>query len=69
MIINTKYRLYGRSKGRGKINNISNYAKKINIKKIDSKKYNIIDIGVGYGESTIEIAKIDKRYFCEIPSR
>jgi len=60
MEINTKYRLYGRSKGRGKINNISNYAKKINIKKIDSKKYNIIDIGVGYGESTIEIAKTNK---------
>ena len=60
MKINVKYRLYGRSKGRGKKNALSDQAKRIIIKKIDLNKYNIIDVGVGYGESTIEIAKIDK---------
>ena len=54
------YRLFGRSKGRGKCNQISIEAEKIRLTKIDSNKYNIIDIGPGYGESTIEIAKYDK---------
>ncbi len=54
---NFKYRLFGRSKGRGKINSITDEAKKIKINKIDPSKHNIIDIGSGYGESTIEIAK------------
>ena len=61
MKANTKYRLYGRSKGRGKNSKISRDAEKIKIKKIDPSKYNIIDIGVGYGESTLEIAKIDTK--------
>ena len=52
-----KYRLYGRSKGRGTNNKISIEAKKIELKKINPSKYNIIDIGSGYGESTLEIAK------------
>ncbi len=61
MIKNSKYRLYGRSKGRGKSNKISESAKKIIIKKSEQKKYDIIDIGVGYGESTILIAKNNKK--------
>ena len=61
MQVNTKYRLYGRSKGRGKNTNISDEAIEIKIKKIDPNEYNIIDIGIGYGESTLEIAKIDTK--------
>jgi len=57
MKTNNKYRLYGRSKGRGKKTKISNDAEYIKIKKINPNNYNIIDIGIGYGESTIEIAK------------
>ena len=53
----SKYRLFGRSKGRGKNNEISNAANKIKIKKINNSKYNIIDIGAGYGESTIDFAR------------
>jgi len=57
------YRLFGRSKGRGRFNKISNQAEKIKLTKIDPEKYNILDIGPGYGESTIEIAKYDKQRF------
>ena len=53
-----KYRLFGRSKGRGKNNKISNNAKKIEIQKIDSAQHNIIDIGSGYGESVLEFARL-----------
>ena len=58
---NFKYRLYGRSKGRNKNNKINeiNSKKKINL--INKSKYNIIDIGSGYGESSIELAKLDKQ--------
>ena len=55
-----KYRLYGRSKGRKNNTNINDSAIKIKIKKINPSKYNIIDIGSGYGESTIEFARGDK---------
>ena len=55
-----KYRLFGRSKGRGKNNKISKIAIGIKIKKIDPSNINIIDIGPGYGESTIHFAKKDK---------
>ena len=51
--------MYGRSKGRGKNDKISNDAISIKIKKIDTLKYNIIDIGAGYGESTLAISKTD----------
>jgi tRNA (guanine-N7-)-methyltransferase len=51
------YRMYGRSKGRGKNNEITNDAISIKLKKIDPLKYNIIDIGAGYGESTLAISK------------
>ena len=51
--------MYGRSKGRGKNNAISNDAISIKVKKIDPLKYNIIDIGAGYGESTLAISKTD----------
>ena len=51
--------MYGRSKGRGKNNAITNGAISIKVKKIDSLKYNIIDIGSGYGESTLAISKTD----------
>ena len=37
-----KYRLYGRSKGRGKINTISNDAIKLRLKKIDPLNYNVL---------------------------
>ena len=60
MKINYTYRMYGRSKGRGKKNQITNVANSINVKKIDSLKYNIIDIGAGYGESTLAISKTDR---------
>jgi tRNA (guanine-N7-)-methyltransferase len=59
MKINYTYRMYGRSKGRGKNNEITNDAISIKIKKIDPLKYNIIDIGAGYGESTLAISKTD----------
>ena len=59
MKTNYTYRMYGRSKGRGKNNAITNDAISIKVKKIDPLKYNIIDIGAGYGESTLAISKID----------
>ena len=61
MKVNYAYRLYGRSKGRGKNNKITNDAISMKVKKVDSLKYNIIDIGAGYGESTLAISKTDKR--------
>ena len=63
MINNTTYRLYGRTKGRKK--NKNNYSfLKIKLINIDHTKYNILDIGSGFGERTIKIAKKDKkRYF------
>ena len=57
MKVNYTYRLYGRSKGRGKNNAITNDAISIKVKKIDPLKFNIIDIGAGYGESTLAISK------------
>ena len=59
MKIKYNYRMYGRSKGRGKNNKITNEAISIKVKKIDPLKYNIIDIGAGYGESTLAISKTD----------
>ena len=59
MKTNYTYRMYGRSKGRGKNNAITNDAISIKVKKIDPLKYNIIDIGAGYGESTLAISKTD----------
>ena len=59
MKINYTYRMYGRSKGRGKNNEITKDAISIQVKKIDTFKYNIIDIGAGYGESTLAISKTD----------
>ena len=61
MKINYSYRMYGRSKGRGKNNEITNDAISIKVKKIDPLNYNIIDIGAGYGESTLAISKADSR--------
>ena len=54
---NNKYRLFGRSKGRGKHNEISNEANKFIVKNIDPNQYNVIDVGSGYGESVLEFAK------------
>ena len=59
MKANYTYRMYGRSKGRGKNDKISNDAISIKVKKIDTLEYNIIDIGAGYGESTLAISKTD----------
>ena len=60
MQINTyKYRLFGRSKGRGKKNKISYEAKKIEVQNIDSTHYNVVDIGSGYGDSVLEFARCD----------
>ena len=55
------YRLFGRSKGRGKNSGINEDALRIKIKKIDPYRYNIVDIGSGYGESTVEFAKQDSK--------
>ncbi len=52
-----KYRLFGRSKGRSKNRNIIDEVNTQRIKKIETINYNIIDIGPGYGESTLHIAK------------
>ena len=57
---NFNYRLYGRSKGRKKKYNIDELYKKFKIEKINPLNYNIIDIGPGYGESSIELAKFNK---------
>ena len=51
--------MYGRSKGRGKNNEITNDAISIKVNKLDPLKYNIVDIGAGYGESTLSISKTD----------
>ena len=51
--------MYGRSKGRGKKNDITNDAISIKVKKIDPLEFNIIDIGAGYGDSTLAISKND----------
>ena len=59
MKINYTYRMYGRSKGRGKKNDITNDAISIKVKKIDPLEFNIIDIGAGYGDSTLAISKND----------
>ena len=59
MKTNYTYRMYGRSKGRGKNNEITNDAISIKLKKIDPLNYNVIDIGAGYGESTLVISKTD----------
>ena len=61
MINNSAYRLYGRTKGRKKKNN--NSFLKIRLKTIDKKKDYIIDIGAGFGESTIKLAKANKDKF------
>jgi len=57
MKINYTYRMYGRSKGRGKNNEITKDAMSIKVEKIDPLRDNIIDIGAGYGESTLEISQ------------
>ena len=59
--MNYNYKLYGRSKGRGKNSVINSQSKKIMLKNIDKTKYNIIDIGAGYGESTLHIANSDPK--------
>ena len=61
--MNYSYRLYGRSKGRGKNNKLTKEAIQIKLKEIDPNKYNIIDIGSGYGESSIEIARTSSANF------
>tara|TARA_B100001175_G_C19271760_1_gene524533 strand:+ start:126 stop:767 length:642 start_codon:yes stop_codon:yes gene_type:complete len=59
MINNSQYRLYGRTKGRKKKNSDKLYLN-IELKELDKSKYNILDIGAGFGESTIKIAKEKK---------
>ena len=54
---NYRYRLYGRSRGRKKNNQINSSVSEIKIKKLEKSRYNIIDIGSGYGESSLELAK------------
>ena len=60
MINNSVYRLYGRRKGRKNNKNDDSFLK-IKLIKIDTKQYNILDIGSGFGESTIKIAKNDQK--------
>ena len=59
MINKSIYRLYGRTKGR-KNKKINDKLLQIKLENIDNKKYNILDIGSGFGESTIKLAKQDK---------
>ena len=58
MISNSDYRLYGRTKGRKKKNN--NLFLNIRLKEIDKTKFNILDVGSGFGESTIKLGKENK---------
>ena len=44
-----------------KKNKIDNSFLKKKVKKIDKSNYNILDIGSGYGESSIELAKNDQK--------
>ena len=53
---NSVYRLYGRTKGRKKKNSDSSFLK-LKLRELDQRKYNIIDVGAGFGESTIKLAK------------
>ena len=66
---NYKYRLFGRSKGRNKNIKISEEALTIKLSKsIDPLNYNVVDIGPGYGESTLQIAKNNNKkniFACE----
>ncbi len=56
-----QYRLYGRTRGRSnKKINLEDYKKKLNkfkIVKLDKKKDYILDIGTGYGETSIYLSK------------
>ena len=56
-----QYRLYGRTRGRSnKKINVEDYKTKLNkfkIIKLDKKKDYILDIGTGYGETTIFLSK------------
>jgi len=66
---NYKYRLFGRSKGRNNNIKISEEALAIKISKnVDPFNYNVVDIGPGYGESTLQIAENNKKkiiFACE----
>ena len=57
---NSTYRIYGRTKGRKKKNNNELFLK-LRIQEIDKKKYNILDIGAGFGQSTLQLAREDKK--------
>ena len=61
MIEKYQYRLYGRTRGRSnKKINIEDYKTKLNkfkIIKLDKKKDYILDIGTGYGETSIYLSK------------
>ena len=61
---NSNYRLYGRTKGRKK--KYIKYFDKIKFIEISKNNNNIIDIGSGFGESTIKIARenSDKVVIC-----
>ncbi len=63
---NLKYRIYGRSFGRNKNNiNLNEYKKIIKnfkINNINKSENNILDIGTGYGETTIYLAKKHHNY-------
>ena len=59
---NYRYRLYGRSKGRKKNNQINSSVSEIKINKLEKSRYNIIDIGPGYGESSLELAKKNTKH-------
>ena len=58
---NFNYKLFGRTKGRKKNNIVNEIVNKIKVNKIDSSDYNVIDIGSGYGESTLNLAINDKK--------
>ncbi len=72
-MINFKYKLFGRSKGRKRnknlsINNLNRF--NFNIKKdLDNQSFNILDIGSGNGENATYLSKLypnSKIITCEI---
>ena len=64
-INNNPYRMYGRTKGRSKKKiNIKSYFETLNEYKINSNEIynnNILDIGTGYGETTLFLSKKFKK--------
>ena len=63
-VMNQKYKIFGRTRGRSKkFNNSENYLelfKKYKIDNLTASKTYLLDIGTGYGETTIYLAQKNK---------